>query len=165
MESLLEHSLAWCRGEIVEGRLIALGALLVLFAAGSLWLWGATPVARSLVLPLAVVGLVFGGIGVTLMSSNPARIVAFTEAHSSDPAAFARAERERTDAFIAWYPRTAAISAALVGLALVAYLFLHAPLARSIALAVMLLGFGVLVIDHFSEERARAYARHIPALD
>ncbi|MEX1132985.1 MAG: hypothetical protein WEC15_07160 [Flavobacteriales bacterium] len=157
---LIQHTIAWCKGEIFEGRIVLFVGLLVALAAFGFWKFGETPYARAAVLPVAVLAALMMVAGASMSVNNTRRIQAYTEAHTADPHAFAQAERERTDDFIAWYPRTRWIflGVALVGMLLMTY---GSPLWRSIGMVLIGGALGVYVIDHFSEERALVYHGHI----
>jgi hypothetical protein len=153
---LLQHTIAWCKGEIFEGRIILLVGALVALAAFGFWKFGETPYARAAVVPLAVLALLMMATGVTMNVSNARRIHTFTEAHAADPQAFVQAEKQRADEFIAWYPRTRWIffGIAVVGMVLMMY---GSPMSRSIGMTLIALALSIYVIDHFSEERALIY--------
>ena len=51
------HSIAWCRGEIFEGRMFGLFGLVVLMVAMAYWKMAATPSARAIGLSMAMFGL------------------------------------------------------------------------------------------------------------
>lgn len=157
---LLEHTIVWCKGEIFEGRIILLVGVLVAFAAFGFWKFGETPYGRAAVVPVAVLALMMVATGVTMNVSNARRIQVFTEAHEADPQAFVQAEKQRTEEFIAWYPRTRWI---FFGVAIVGMLMMMSgpPMSRSIGMILIALALSIYVIDHFSEERALTYQEHI----
>jgi membrane glycosyltransferase len=157
---LLPHTLAWCRGEIFEGRIIAIVGLLVAIAAVSFWKFGETNYAREAVVPVGLLAILMLGTGVIMNVSNSRRLEVFAEAHASDPHAFAVAEKQRTEDFIAWYPRTRWIffGVAVIGMLLMMY---GAARGRSIGMVLLGLSVSLYVIDHFSEERGLQYYEHI----
>jgi hypothetical protein len=148
---------AWCRGEIFEGRLLALFGATVVIIALCFSRFGTTPSARAMFIPLLVVGAVALLVGLSMNFNNQARIPKYTAAYESNPAAFIQSERERTDDFIRWYPITMASFSliALVGCAI--YFFRPTAMGRAIGLATLLMSLAVLFLDHFSEERAAVY--------
>ncbi|MCB0790621.1 MAG: hypothetical protein H6595_01895 [Flavobacteriales bacterium] len=157
---LLPHTVAWCKGEIFEGRVILVVGCLVAIAAIGFWKFGGTPFARAAVVPVGVLALLLIGTGVIMPMNNARRITAYTVAHAADPGTFARAEQARTEAFISWYPRTRWI---FFGVAIGGMLLLMSgpAIAKSIGMVLLALALSVFVIDHFSEERALIYQRHI----
>jgi len=153
----IEHSVAWCRGEIFEGRMLALfGAAIVLLALVFARL-GSTTSARAMFLPLLVVGALALLVGLSRSFSNQARIGKYSAAYAADATAFVHSERERTEAFIKWYPYTMYTFAVVIMIGCAVFLWKPTPLGRAVGLATVILGLGVLFLDHFSEERAARY--------
>jgi len=56
---LIEHSIAWCKGEIFEARLILLFGILTIITAIIFYKVGTTPSAKAMLYPLLVVGIMF----------------------------------------------------------------------------------------------------------
>lgn len=158
---LIEHTVAWCRGEIFEGRMLALFGAVVVGVALVFWRVGSTPSARAIVVPLLFVGALALIVGVSMSFNNQARIGRYRAAYADDPAAFVESERARTEAFIKWYPYTMYAFSAVIVIGCSVFLWKPTPLGRAIGLAAILLGFAVLVLDHFSEERADGYHAEI----
>jgi hypothetical protein len=159
--SFMNHPIAWCRGEIFEGRIYALFGLLVLLAAFAYWKMGTTPSARAMIVPLLVVGVFALATGVYLNFGNQARIPQYEAAAQADERAFAQSEKERTEAFIKWYPVTMWSMTGLILAGCLVFLLIPTPNGRAIGLSLALLGLSVLFLDHFSEVRAEIYHRHI----
>jgi len=157
----IEHTFAWCRGEIFEGRMLALFGVAVVGLALSFWRLGSTPAARAMFVPLLVVGALALLVGLTMSFNNQVRINTYSAAFSENPDEFVQAERERTEAFIKWYPYTMYSFSVVVILGLGVFLWQPTPLGRAIGLATVLLGLCVLFLDHFSEERAESYHAQI----
>jgi hypothetical protein len=127
----------------------------------SFWKFGETPYAKSIVIPFLLVGVFYASVGGFLFVSNPKRIVEYREAYQNDPAQFVRSEKERTDNFISWYPKTLWVFVVLGTLAMIGYGLTPKALPNSISLAVILLCFSGFMVDHFSKERAFVYSDHI----
>ena len=157
----IEHTIAWCRGEIFEGRMLALFGAVVATVALAFWRFGNTPSARAMFIPLLLVGVLTLLGGLTMSFNNQARINTYQAAYADDPAAFVQAERKRTEAFIWWYPYTMYSFSAVILLGCAIFLWMPTPLGRAIGLAAVTLGVAVLFLDHFSEERAAGYHAQI----
>ena len=164
---LIQHTVAWCKGEIFEGKMSLLFGAIIVVVALAYWKFASTQGAQTMWAPLLAVGLLASGAGIYLVRANTARIPSYEQACAQAPAQFAQAELARTEAFIAWYPRTRWIMAVIVLLGMACMIFSHAPWSRSVGIALILLGLYVFVLDHFSEERARTYharmVEHFPA--
>lgn len=159
----IQHSIAWCKGEVLEGRLILLFGLAMLAIGVALWLSGPTPYVKALVIPALVVSLLSIPTGLNQSWKNARNIEGYQQAYAQNPDQFVQREKQHTESFIQWYPYTrwGMGAVTVVGLALV--LLLASPTGKGIGLGLMLLAFAVLVIDYFSEERAAIYHQHIVA--
>jgi len=155
------HALAWCRGEIFEGRMFGLFGVVVLVVAVAYWKMGTTPSARAMFVPLLVVGLFALGTGIYLNVANQARKPRYEAAAEADERGFAEREKERTEAFIKWYPVTMWSMTGLILVGCLVFLLVPTPHGRAIGLSLALLGLSVLFLDHFSEVRAEIYHAHI----
>lgn len=153
---LIQHTVAWCKGEIFEGRIILITGLLVAVATLGFWKLGTTPFAKAAIVPVGVLALLLVGTGISMNVTNTKRITTFQEAYATDPVAFAQAEQVRADEFIAWYPRTRWI---FLGVAVAGMLLMMTGSAKwkSIGMVLLALSLCLFVIDHFSEERAMIY--------
>jgi hypothetical protein len=157
----IEHTVAWCRGEIFEGRMLAFFGTVVTVLALIFWRVGSTPSARAMFVPLLVVGGLALVSGLSMNFNNQARIGTYRAAYAENPAAFVQSEKERTEAFIKWYPITMYSFSAVILIGCAVFLWKPTPLGRAIGLATILLGLAVLFLDHFSEERADGYHEQI----
>jgi len=156
-----DYTIAWCKGEISEARIILIFGILAIVCAILFWKTGGTPHSKAMLYPLLIVGILFSSIGIGMLVKNNARMESFARSYYDDHAAFVKSEKERTEGFISWYPITFKIAAALtiIGLALV--LFWSTSIGRAIGLTLILLALSIFFIDHFSEERAYIYHQKI----
>ena len=159
----IQHTMAWCKGEVFEGRMILLFGLLMLAVAVALWLSGTTPHAKGLVIPALVVSLLSISTGLNLSYKNARNIEVYQRAYAQNPDQFVQQEKQRTDNFIQWYPYTRWGMAAVTVVGLALQLLLASPTGKAIGLGLVVLALAVLVIDYFSEERAGTYQQHIVA--
>ncbi len=161
--TLLDHTLAWARGEDFEMALLAGAGLIILMIAALFWRLAATPVSQSLPIPLAAVAFLFLAVGIGGLLGSPARIAAYTTAFEQDPVQFVHAEKSRVEGFEVLYAATIIGAAIGFAVALLIFAFTLHPLARAIAITIAFLGFAGLVFDMFSKERAMTYADAIDA--
>ncbi|MEB0032788.1 hypothetical protein QN372_18730 [Undibacterium sp. RTI2.1] len=127
----------------------------------SFWKFGDTPYAKAIVIPFLIVGLFCASVGSTLLVTNPKRMLDYQEAYQKNSVEFLKSEQQRTTKFISWYPRALWAFVAIGALAMIAYGMTTKPLPNAVSLAALLLCFSGLMIDHFSKERAFAYANQI----
>lgn len=162
----IEHTINWCKGEIFEGKVILVFAIIILGCSFLLKKIGTTPNASALILPMLLVGALMLGTAAYLILSNKNRIEVYQQRYAENPEAFVESEKQRTAAFIKGYPLTMRIAGIVVVAGVLCYLFWGGTWGRTIGLTAILLGTAILVIDHFSEERALNYEQHIiEALD
>ncbi len=159
--NFIEHTVNWCTGEIFEGKMVALFGITVIAISIAFWKTGTTPFAKAIIVPLLIVGLLSAITGSYMVVNNNNRIVSYKAEYHANPTAFVQSEKKRTDDFIKWYPYTQYIMSAIVILGLGSYIFLGGAWSRAIGLALILLAFSLLFLDHFSEERAKTYHQHI----
>jgi hypothetical protein len=153
----LRHSVAWVRGEIFEMTLVAVAGTTLVALGIAFWRLGATPLAKAMLVPLVVIGLLFATIGVSGIVSNRQRIPAFEQAHHEDAMAFARAEKERVEGFQYMYRITNVLAPICFALAVGLFWLTLNAYARAVGIALVLFGLFGLVIDGFSKERADLY--------
>lgn len=159
----IQHTIAWCKGEVLEGRLILLFGLLMLVVGVALWLSGTTPHAKALVIPALIISLLSIPTGLNLSWKNARNIAVYQQAYAQNPDQFVQQEKQRTDNFIQWYPYTRWGMGAVTVVGLALLLLLASPTGKALGLGLVLLALAVLVIDYFSEERAGIYYQHIVA--
>lgn len=164
---MITHSLAWVEGELHEMRWLLLGGTLLAGFGLAAKLLATTPGARAVACPLLVLGAATLAMGAGFTASNLQRRSAWPVAYAADPVGFAEAERRRVTAFTAWYPRTRYVVAAFAVVALGLMIHAEGPRARPAlwgwGFALFLFAGFTFLVDHFSEERARAYAEAIGA--
>ncbi len=147
----------WVKGEIFEAIIIAIFGLTLFIAGIAFWLFGTTSNAKSVILPLVVVGAIFIGSGVWMYISNQKRLVEYSKSFQENPREFVIKEKERVEGFMYMYPTTKAIATICFIVTLLAFWFTKSSLFHGIAIGLTIFGLGGLVIDYFSEERAMRY--------
>ena len=157
----IDHSLNWCKGEIFEGKLSLLFGLIILLVGLSYFKWGSTVYAKAMIWPLIVVAVMAMGTGIYLISTNSKRIVDYQLQYTENPNGFVQSEKERTEDFIRWYPKTQKILFVLMVIGMLCMLISHKGSIRAIGIGLMLLALYGFVLDHFSEERAGSYHKEI----
>ena len=182
---MLSHSLAWVEGELVEMRIVLAAGLAISLLAGLFHWFGQMPVSRAMVGPLAVLGALLLVMGASFYIGNvrraeawPREFAALTASTGSQEAAdraWVAAEVLRVERFSAYYPQTRMAMGilVLVGLALLLSASFTAPDAAvemprprlwAWGFAIVLTAMAVLLVDQFSEARARRYQAELRAL-
>lgn len=152
-----QYTQNWLKGELFEGTIILISGIILVIVALLLWKFGSTPNAKSLILPILVVGLLFSlGIG-SMMISNQKRIAQFEEAYQKDPTAFIQSEKQRVDDFQVLYKYSVAFAAISFLLTIIAFGFFENRMFQSICIALMIISVSLIIIDHFSKERSQVY--------
>ncbi|MBQ0720816.1 MAG: hypothetical protein KBT88_10330 [Gammaproteobacteria bacterium] len=154
---LITGSLQWCKGEIFEGRLYLLFGICVCILALIYWKTGSTAFAKAMFIPFLLVGLLACSTGLGLIFTNEKRTIDYQQAFASNPSEFISSEKARTEGFIKWYPYTMYGMSILIIAGMALFLLLPTASGRAYGLAIILLGFSILFLDHFSEERAHRY--------
>ena len=159
--NLLEHSIAWAKGEQFEGMCIAIGGVLSIFIAGLLWKYGATINAKSLTIPTLVFGVLFTLMGSFMIYSNGQRKSEFEQAYETNSEKFTIAEKQRVEDFQFMYPTSLAISAVCFLITLIAFIWSKNPTFHAIGIVLSVFGLSLIIIDYFSKERASIYYEQI----
>lgn len=154
---LIKHTIQWCKGEIFEGKMILLFGLLLLIITFSFWKFGYTINEKALIIPMLVLSLLHIGTGITMIYSNTHKQNDYTTSYNKEPEKFRQSELVRAQGFIKYYPLTRYFSIGLILGGFLLFVLLSKATGKSIGLCVMVLGFSVIVIDYFSEERAYTY--------
>ena len=157
----IQHSTNWCKGEIFEALWILFFGILIIFSAFLFYKIGTTPGAKAMLYPLLLIGIVVGSIGSGMIYNNSKRIVEFQKAYEKNPQAFILSEKERTENFISWYPKTRWIFAIPGIMGILVFMFWAIPIGRAIGISLIFMMLTTFVIDHFSEERALIYREKI----
>lgn len=158
---LIEHTINWSKGEILESTITGIGGLLLLVSGIIFWKFGDTANAKALVLPLVIVGLLIIAAGSFGVASNKAKINRFQQEYQKNPFSFVQSEKERVEGFdnIFKYSYPGAIILVIAG-AILFFLF-QSPNIKAISLTLMLLGLIAYFIDFFAAERAEIYYHEI----
>ena len=159
--TFFQHTESWFRGEAIEGGMLVIFGSLLAILALYFWKFGQTPTASVLVVPLLVVGLFWGGaagFGLTRISS---RVEQSRAEYEKAPAEFVQSEKKRVEGFFTWYRPLLIGWSLLIIVGLGLFHLWGGNLGRAIGLAVLLFGVAGLMVDHTSENNARAYFAEI----
>lgn len=161
-----QYTQNWLKGELFEGTIILITGIVLIIIALLFWKFGSTPNAKSLIIPILAVGILFSlGIG-SMMISNQKRIAQFEEAYQDNPKAFIKSEKQRVEDFQVLYKYSVGFAAISFLLTIIAFGFLENRIFQSICIALMIISVSLIVIDHFSKERSEIYYKEIlKALD
>lgn len=156
----------WLRGELFEGTLILIAGIILVVIALLFWSFGSAPNAKSLIIPIFVVGMLFSlGIG-SMMISNQKRVAQFEKAFHDNPKEFIKSEKQRVEDFQVLYKYSVGFAALSFLLTIIAFGFLENRIFQSICIALMIISVSLIIIDHFSKERSQIYYTEIlKALD
>lgn len=158
---LIQHTINWAKGEILEAIIMAVFGALIVVCSLLFWKFGATPYAKAMIVPLLVVGSIPLLTGISVVSTNSNRIAEYQAMWQENPQAFTIAEKQRVESFdaIFKYSYPGAMLFTIGGAIL--FFVLSSPLGKAISLAMMVLGLMAYVIDHFAAERAAIYLEYI----
>jgi len=159
--NFIQHTVAWCQGEILEGKIIVIYALILIIL--SIFILPMTHISNSkfLIIPLLFSAFVFLIVGGLLIFKNPMRMKAYQHSFLENPIEFIKSEKKRTDEFMSWYPKTAWVLIIVFTVALFTLIFIGSSSIRYFCLVILLFCLSGWVIDHFSKARAQIYLNHI----
>jgi heme/copper-type cytochrome/quinol oxidase subunit 4 len=151
----------WLKGELFEGTILLISGIILLIISLILWKFGSTPNAKALIIPIMVVGLLFIlGVG-GFMVSNQKRISNFEKSYQENPKEFIESEKQRVEEFQILYKYSVGFAAISFLLTIIAFGFVENRIFQSICIALMIISVSLIIIDHFSKERAKIYYQHI----
>ena len=151
----------WLKGELFEATILLISGIILLIISLILWKFGSTPNAKALIIPIMVVGLLFIlGVG-GFMVSNQKRISNFEKSYQENPKEFIESEKQRVEEFQILYKYSVGFAAISFLLTIIAFGFVENRIFQSICIALMIISVSLIIIDHFSKERAKIYYQHI----
>jgi MFS family permease len=152
-----QHTQKWYNGELFEGKMILFFGIIITIMSLLIWKYGTTPNAKSLIIPLLSVGLLFS-IGLsTMMINYPKRMTKSELAFKENAAEFILSEKKRVEDFQVLYKYSVGFAAVSFMLTIIAFGFVENRTFQSICIALMLISVSLVIIDHFSKERAEIY--------
>ncbi|UTW65470.1 hypothetical protein KFE94_12510 [bacterium SCSIO 12643] len=155
--SFYNHTQNWFNGELFEGKMVLIAGILMMIISIFIWRYGTTPNAKALVIPILSVGLFFSiGIG-WIMRDYPQRMAQSERAFKENPAEFMLQEKERVEGFQILYTYSLIFATFSFVLTIVGFGFLNNRIFQSICIALLLISFTLIIIDHFSKERSKIY--------
>ena len=154
---MIEHTVAWLKGEIFESWMFGLWGLAILGLAVFFWRNAHIDAARAFIIPFTVVGLFWGVAAAINVPRNHQRITQMRESHEKDPQAFVKTEKKRVEGFLPWYRYLLAGWSVLAVIGLALFLFWGGNLGCAVGIAMILFAVAGLMVDHTSEQNARKY--------
>lgn len=157
----IQHTTNWVKGEIFEATIFGSFGLLTIICSLLLWKLGETLNSKAVIIPLAVVGVIFFATAISNIASNNKRLPQYTEAYKQDKTAFVKSEKKRVEDFQYLYKMTIIIASVCFAAAICFFLFTNNHVLKAIGLALIIFGLTGLIIDYFSKERADTYYKVI----
>ncbi|RIY34270.1 hypothetical protein CKF54_01070 [Psittacicella hinzii] len=159
---MLQHTLAWYRGELLEGVAIAVTALVLAMSVTIAYFVSYAPAVKYLVIPFWLVALIFVGIGVAMAWSNYQAMPKVEEAYQLTAGVnFAQQELERVASFQYLYTATAAVSAVFFLGGVATLLYSHNVIIKGVAFTFVTTACMLMAIDYFSKIRADRYKQQV----
>jgi len=154
---MIENTIEWYNGEIFEARLIAAFGVLAIASGLLLYFFTDAPSSKALLIPLAVVGVVFAVIGWSMDWSNNRNLANVETVYAEDRTGFLESERQRVEKFQYLYTMSIGISLACF-LSAVGLLYFATNIhLQALGIALIVFGSAFAVIDYFSKERSVSY--------
>jgi len=121
--NFFNHTAAWIKGELLEAALILSFGLATTLSGFLFWKLGTTPNSRALPLPLAITGMIYAVIGLSMVISNQNRLMAFERSFNQDKKAFIQFEKKRVEDFQYGYTVSKAVATVCFPLTLLIFWF------------------------------------------
>lgn len=159
--NLFSSTSAWIKGEIFEGILIFVFGISAIFIGSMFWKFGTTPNARAVVIPLIVIGAVYGVLGGSMYFSNQKRLTAFQQSFNQNQVEFLQSEKKRVEDFQYMYTISKVVATVCFSLTLLIFWFSKNPTWQGWGIGLTLFAVSGLMVDYFSQERAEIYYKTI----
>lgn len=151
------HTQNWINGEILEGVLVAIFGGVTITLGFLFWQLGKSPVAKSLLIPMMVCGLIYTGIGLSLYFSNKNLAEQYHKEYIENSQQFVVKEKERVENFQYMYT----ISKVVAMITFIATIFIFwitkSSTWQAVGLSLSYFGLAGLVVDFFSQHRSFEY--------
>lgn len=160
---MLKNMTDYFVGEKQESMLFMLVALLAMGLA--LWLWAHGHRLRWMALPLVVVALMQGVVGISIFARTDAQLAKLSTQLVSAPAEFKQAETERMQTVMANFRLYKSVELALLvlGACLIAFVSKW-DTATGVGIGLVLQAGSTLALDLFAEARGEAYLRALAGM-
>lgn len=157
----IDCTINWAEGEILEAIIIGVFGAIIVLCGLLFWKFGTTPNAKSLIIPLIIIGCIplFNGVFGALNNKN--RISTYKTQWEQNQEEFVRAEYKRVKGFDDIFKYTYPLAIILTVGGAVLFFVLGSSIWRAISLAMITLGLMTYYIDHFASERAEIYLEQI----
>ncbi len=156
-----ENTLVWIKGELLEGSLVILFSSMTLILGGLFWKFGVSATSKSLIIPMLIIGAIYMSVGITLRTSNTKRMAEFPAQYEANATEFIKAEKERVEAFQYQYNISKAVATAFFIATILIFWLTKSPTWQGIGIGLSYFALAGLVIDFFSEHRAKVYYESI----
>lgn len=156
-----QHTLQWIKGEIIEASVVLFSGILMIVSSGLLYKFNNTLHGKSLIIPLAVIGLLLATSGIFGIINNNKRISTYTKAYNQNEKEFLLSEKTRVENFDTIFKYTYPISAILVIAGAILFFTTKNTNLKAVYLGFITIGFAAYYIDYFAFERAKIYLNHI----
>ena len=160
---IIKLSTDWAKAEVFSAKMVGLLSLLVFLAALGFWQLGKTPMAKSFVLPLFVMGLLLVAVSAGLYFANKPRIAQFEAAYKNDASSFIQNEIIRTAKSKYDLALVFKVLPAIIIAAALLILFSQTPLWRAIGVTTILLMTLLMLLDSNTDARNTAYHQQLQA--
>ena len=155
--SFYQHTQNWFSGELFEGKIILISGIIITIVSLIIWKFGTTPNAKSLIIPLMVIGLLFSIGIISMMINYPKRMEQAEQSYQKNEKEYILAEKKRVEDFQVLYKYSVAFAALSFSLTIIAFGFVENRVFQSICIGLMIVSVSLIIIDHFSKERAGIY--------
>lgn len=160
---ILKASTDWARAEVFSAKISLLLSLLFFLAALGFWQLGKTSMAKALVWPMLVAGVLTAAVSAGLYFANKPRITQFEAAYNSGAKTFVQTETERTAKSKHDLALVFKVLPLIIIAAALLIVFVNTPLWRAIGITTIALMTVLMFIDSNTSARNNAYHQQLLA--
>lgn len=153
----INNTLSWIKGELFEAVLVLSFGTLIAIAGFLFWKMGSTPGSKALLFPFVIAGVIYAAIGANMLFSNNKRLTDYPQAYQKNKVEFIKSEKKRVEDFQYQYTISKIVATVCFVLTLGLFWLTKSPAWQGVGIGLALFGLTGLVVDYFSEERAKIY--------
>lgn len=157
----INYTIKWIEGEILEAIITSVFGAIIVICGLLFWKFGTTLNAKSLIIPLIIIGLIPLVNGVFGALNNKSRISTYKIHWKQNKEEFVKAEHKRVKSFDDIFKYTYPLAIVLTIGGAILFFLVNSSNWKAISLAMITLGLMTYYIDHFAAERAEIYLKQI----
>lgn len=155
---ILKIATEWAKAEVFSSKFFILFGIIFVVASIGFWQLGKTDMAKALIWPSLVCGVLLLAIGIGIFATNKSRTTRFKKDYEKDPSAFVESEITRTEKSMNEYTTIVfKVIPVIIIVAALLIVFVDKPVWRAIGIATIAMMVVILSVDSNANARLEEY--------